>query len=159
MANIRLVSWKGTGSMSPDEIKAVVRRIPEEIYNRGNLALADQVFGADYVEHVPLPPGFPVGLAGLKQFVTAVRTAFPDFRYVIEDEIAEGDRCVVRVTASGTMRGDFMGMPATGKHAAWQEIHIAQFAGGKLVEHWACIDQLGMLQQLGVIPAPGQPPR
>jgi predicted ester cyclase len=92
----------------------------------------------------------------LKAFATAVRAAFPDFHYTVEDEIAEGDKYVVRLTARGTMQGAFLGMPATGKQATWTEVHVARVVGGKLAEHWACIDQLGMLQQLGVIPAPGQ---
>jgi predicted ester cyclase len=144
--------------MSAEENKRAMHRIPEELYNQGRLDVADEVVAPDYVEHFPLPPGFPTGSAGLKAFVTALREGFPDFHYTVEDEIVEGDRYVARVTARGTMRGAFMGMPATGKQATWTEIHIARVAGGKLVEHWACIDQLGMLQQLGVIPTPGQPP-
>ena len=136
--------------------KAKMRRIPEEMFNRGNLAVADEVIAADYVEHVPVFPGLPTGLDGLKQFVMALRAAFPDFHYTVEDEIAEGDRVVQRVTAEGTMRGAFAGMPPTGKRATWTEIHISRCADGKLVEHWANLDQLGMLQQLGVIPVPGQ---
>jgi steroid delta-isomerase-like uncharacterized protein len=142
--------------VSIEENKALARRIPEEVFNQGNLAVADEVMAADYVEHVPVPPGIPVGLAGFKQFITALRAAFPDFHYTVEDEIAEGDRVVQRLTAQGTQRGDFMGVPATGKHATWTEIHVSRIAGGKLVEHWANLDQLGMLQQLGVIPMPGQ---
>jgi predicted ester cyclase len=140
--------------MSAVENKARMKRIPLEIFNQGKLDIADEVMAADYVEHV-LPPGFAEGIAGFKQFVTALRAAFPDFHYTMEEEIAEGDKVVQRVTAHGTMQGAFAGMPATGKHATWTEIHIARVAGGKLVEHWANIDQLGMLQQLGMIPTPG----
>ena len=70
--------------------------------------------------------------------------------------IADGDRVAGRLTASGTHQAELFGMPATGKRATWFEIHIARFANGKLIEHWGTIDQLGMLQQLGVIPPPGQ---
>jgi predicted ester cyclase len=143
--------------MSTEENKRAMRRIPEELYNQGRLEVADEVVRADYIEHFPLPPGFPSGAAGLKAFVSALRAAFPDFRYTVEDEIVEGDRYVVRVTARGTMRGDFLGMPPTGKQATWTEIHIARVIDGKLAEHWPCIDQLGMLQQLGVVPMPGEP--
>ncbi len=142
--------------MSTEEIRATMRRIPEEIYNQGKLDVVDELFSTDYVEHFPLPPGFPAGLPGVKAFITALRAAFPDFYYTVEDEVVEGNKYVVRVTARGTMQGNFLGMPATGKQATWSEIHIAHVARGKLVEHWTCIDQLGMLQQLGVIPAPGQ---
>jgi predicted ester cyclase len=142
--------------MSTEENTARMRRIPEEVFNRGDLAVADELFAADYAEHFPLPPGFPTGVAGLKAFVAGLREALPDFRYTLEDEIAVGDKVVQRLTGRGTMRGAFLGMPPTGKQATWTEIHIARVAGGKLVEHWAAIDQLGMLQQLGVIPMPGQ---
>jgi predicted ester cyclase len=141
--------------MSTEENKARMNRIPLELFNEGKLEVADEVMAADYVEHQPTP-GFAGGTAGLKQFVTAVRAAFPDFKYTVEEAIVEGDKVVQRVTARGTMKGAFAGMPPTGKHATWTEIHISRVAGGKLVEHWANIDQLGMLQQLGAIPTPGQ---
>jgi steroid delta-isomerase-like uncharacterized protein len=92
-------------------------------------------------------------LAGFKIFVSALRAAFPDFQYSVEDVIAEGDKVVVRLTARGTQKGEFAGMPASGKQATWSEIHIADLADGRIVEHWVVQDQLGMLQQLGFIPA------
>lgn len=82
--------------------------------------------------------------------------AFPDFHATIEDMVAEGDKVVVRVTATGTHQGDFMGIPATGKPFKYQEIHIARIADGKMAEHWGVEDTLGMLQQLGVVQLPGQ---
>ena len=142
--------------MSTEENKALVRRIPEEVYNQGKLDVADEVIDPEYIEHAQLPPDIPPGIPGLKQFVTALRTAFPDFRYTVEDEIAEGDKVVIRLTASGTQQGDFLNIPASGKQASWSEIHICRMADGKLVEHWVTIDQMGMMQQLGVLPAPGQ---
>ena len=141
--------------MSPEQNKAIARRIPLEVFNQGNLAVADEVMAADYVEHVTAP-GIPNNLDGFKQFVTALRAAFPDFQYTVEDEIAEGDTVVDRLTARGTQQGPFLGIPATGRQATWSEIHVSRIVGGKLVEHWANLDQLGMLQQLGIIPAPGQ---
>jgi predicted ester cyclase len=139
--------------MSTEQNKINFRRIPEEIFNQGNLAMADELFAADFIEHAPLPPGWPTGLAGVKQFVTMVRTAFPDFHYTVEEMIAEGDKVAGRVTAHGTHQGEFMGIPPTGKQATWTETHIGRYAGGgKLAEHWVSGDQLGMLQQLGVIP-------
>lgn len=141
--------------MSTEQNKAIARLLPEEVLNKGNLAVADQVVAADYIEHVTAP-GIPNNLDGFKQFATAFRAAFPDFQCTVEDEIAEGDRVVQRLTFRGTQVGAFLGIPATGKQATWSEIHICRMAGGKLVEHWAILDQLGLLQQLGIIPAPGQ---
>lgn len=142
--------------MSTEQNRINFRRIPEDIINTGNLDLADELIRPDYVEHVPLPPGFPAGLAGFKQFVTVLRAAFPDVHFTVEDEILEGDKMVERVTVRGTHQGEFMGIPATGKQVTWTEIHIGRMAGGKLVEHWANQDQLGLLQQLGVVPPPGR---
>jgi predicted ester cyclase len=110
---------------------------------------------SDYVDYV-IPPGVPPTREGFKQFISMFLAAFPDFHYTIEDEIAEGDKVVNRLTARGTQQGELQGIPATGKQATWSEIHIGRMAGGLLVEHWGSIDQLGMLQQLGVIPTPGQ---
>lgn len=141
--------------MSTEENKAVARRVVEEVVNQGNMAAADALFTADYVDHT-VPPGLPPGLEGFKMFFTAFRAAFPDVHYHIEDEIAEGDMVVHRLMGHGTMKGDFQGMPATGKSATWGEMHIGRFVGGKIAEHWANVDQLGMLQQLGLAPMPGQ---
>ena len=85
------------------------------------------------------------------------RAPFPDLQYTSRIRSPKGDKVVQRTTASGTMKGDFQGMPASGKSATWQEIHITRFASRKAVEHWATVDQLGMLQQLGFAEAPGQP--
>jgi len=82
-------------------------------------------------------------------------TAFPDLYFTVEDLIAEGDEVVARVTMSGTQHGAFMGIPPTGKHVTITGIDINRFVGGKSVEHWVEMDTLGMMQQLGVIPAPG----
>ena len=95
---------------------------------------------------------------GSKQTLVALKKAFPDLRYTIEDSIESGDKIVHRLTASGTMKADFAGMPATGKHATWTEIHIGRVVNGRLTEHWGLIDQLAMLVQLGVIQSPARVP-
>ena len=140
--------------MSAEENKAIIRRIPEEVINTGNLDRVDEVIAADYVDHFPLPPGFPSGLEGFKLFWRMVLSAFPDLRYTVDDVIADGDKVVVRVTSRATHQGEFQGIPPTGRQVTWTEIHIGRLANGKLVEHWASVDQLGLLQQLGAIPAP-----
>jgi steroid delta-isomerase-like uncharacterized protein len=141
--------------MSAEENKAIVRRFIEEVFNQRNVEAVDTYMTSDYVDHV-VPPGVPPTRAAFKQFIGMFLAAFPDFHYTIEDELAEGDKVVNRLTARGTQQGEFQGIPATGKHATWTEIHIGRMAGGQIAEHWGSIDQLGMLQQLGVIPAPGQ---
>ena len=133
----------------------MVERIPLEVLNNGNFGLLDELVATDFVEHTA-QPGVPPTREGLKQTLMALKTAFPDLHYVIEDSIESGDRIVHRLTGSGTMRADFMGIPATGKRAIWTEIHIGRVANGRLAEHWSLVDQLGMLVQLGIVPAPGR---
>jgi len=140
--------------MSTESNKAMAKRFLEEVINGGKMALADEMIAPEYVDHAA-PPGLPPNVEGLKMFFSTFRKAFPDLHYHLEDMIAEGDMVVQRTTVHGTMKGDFMGMSATGKHANWSEIHISRFVNGKLAEHWANIDQLGMLQQLGLAPTPG----
>lgn len=142
--------------MGSEENKASARRFLEEVMNRGNVAVIDELTSPDFVDHTA-PPGVPATNEGFKGFVSTFRAAFPDLHYTIEDELADGDRIVQRVVAQGTMQGDFQGMPASGKSATWQEIHITRFADGKAAEHWGVVDQLGMLVQLGFAQAPGQP--
>jgi predicted ester cyclase len=142
--------------MGTEQDKANDRRFIEEVLNRGNLSVIDELGDPNFVDH-SIPPGVPPTIDGLKGFLTQFRAAFPDLHYTIDDQIAEGDRIVQRVTGSGTMKGDFMGMPASGKSARWSEIHITRWANGKAVEHWGVVDQMGMLAQLGFAQAPGQP--
>jgi predicted ester cyclase len=142
--------------MGTEENKASARRFLAEVINGGNLGVIDELTGRGFVDH-SLPPGVPAGIEGIKGFFMMLRAAFPDLHYKLEDSIAEGDKVVQRTTASRTMKGDFQGMPASGKSATWQEIHITRYAEGKAVEHWGTVDQLGMLQQLGFAEAPRQP--
>ncbi len=143
--------------MTTEENKANSRRFLDEVLNRGNLAVIDELTGPNFVDH-SLPPGVPPTIEGVKAFFTMFRAAFPDLHYTIEDEVAEGDRVWQRSTGHGTMRGDFQGMPASGKEATWSEIHIVRFdADGKTAEHWGVVDQVGMLAQLGFAQAPAQP--
>ena len=138
-------------------LKTKLDRIPLEIYNQGRLQLIDELYAPEYVERMP-QPGMAPTREGFKQFVTSLRTAFPDLHYTIDDTIEVRDKFVTRLTASGTMRGEFAGMPATGKRATWTEIHIVRVANEHVVEHWGLVQELGMMVQLGVIPAPGRTP-
>lgn len=139
------------------DTKTMIERIPLEILNEGKFGLIDEIYAADYVENTP-QPGVPPTREGFKQTAIALKTAFPDLHYVIEDAIVSGDKVIHRLTVSGTMKGEFAGMPATGKHATWTEIHIGRVANGRLTEHWGLVDQLSMLVQLGIVPAPGRVP-
>ena len=139
------------------ETQKMIERIPLEVLNNNKFELIDQIYSTDYVERTP-PPGVAPTREGFKQFAVALKKAFPDLRYTIEDSIESGDKIVHRLTASGTMKADFAGMPATNKHATWTEIHIGRVVNGRLTEHWGLVDQLGMLVQLGVIQSPARVP-
>jgi predicted ester cyclase len=141
--------------MSTEDNKAVVRRFYEEVLNQKKRAVLDEVFDPNVVDHFA-PPGTPGGLEGANQIFDMFLTAFPDLHFTVEDMIAEGDRVVARATMSGTQQGPFMGIPPTGKHVTITGIDINRFVGGKSVEHWVEMDRLGLMQQLGVIPALGQ---
>ena len=128
----------------------------EELINKRNLAALEELTATNLVDHNRFPGQAP-GLEGVKQAFTMMTTAFPDLHFTVEDQIAQGDRVVSRLTMRGTHKGDFQGIPATGKQATVTGIDIFRIVGGKVVERWGNFDDLGMMQQLGVVPAPGQP--
>jgi steroid delta-isomerase-like uncharacterized protein len=132
------------------ENKAMVRQTFEEIWNRGNFAVIDERFASDYIGHSVSQIRGP---EGGKQFAAAIRSAFPDYQYTVEDEITEGDRVVHRWTVRGMHEGEFQGMPPSGKQIEMTGITIFRIANGKLIEGWTNKDVLGMLQQLGAVPA------
>jgi steroid delta-isomerase-like uncharacterized protein len=142
--------------MSAEQNKAVVRQMVEEVFNRGDTSLVDKFLAPDFVEHEELPPGIPRNREGVKQLTAMFRGAFPDFKATIDDLIAEGDKVVIRQTWSGTHKGEFMGIPPTGKRVSFGVIDIIRVAGDKFVEHWGQMDSMGMMQQLGAVPAPGK---
>jgi steroid delta-isomerase-like uncharacterized protein len=143
--------------MSAEDNKALVRRYCEEAWNKHNPAVVDQIYATDFVDRSPDIPGIPHTRDGLKQFMGVYLRAFPDANMTIEDQLVEGDRVVTRWTGRGTQTGQFMEMPPSGKKVAVPGVQIDRFSGGKIVEEWTLFDQLGMLQQLGAIPAPAQP--
>jgi len=127
------------------------RRIFEEVWNRRNPAIIDELMTPDYVHHDVLSPE-AFGLDGYKQFVARYLSAFPDLQMTIHDEVVTVDRIVTRWTATGTHDGDLPGLPRTGKKVSVTGITIARLSNGKFVESWNNWDALGMLRQLGAIP-------
>ena len=142
--------------MSTEQNKALVRKLVEEGINQGHMSVIDEFLIPDFVEHEELPPGIPPGREAPKVLFTMLRSAFPDFKATIEHLIAEGDEIVLRMTWTGTHEGEFMGIPPTGKRISINVIDILGMAEGKCVEHWGVMDSMAMMQQLGVVPAPGQ---
>jgi len=140
--------------MSTEENKAIVRRY-REAHTSNNLALLDDIVAPDIISHSGIP-GLPPGREGGKMVHQMFLSAFPDGVSTTDDLIAEGDEVVERFTFRGTNNGSFMGAPPTGKKVTKTGISIFRIAGGKIVEHWGENDALGTMQQLGLIPMPGQ---
>jgi steroid delta-isomerase-like uncharacterized protein len=141
--------------MSTESNKTVSRRLFEEVWNKGNLALLNEIIAKDLVNSGPgTLPGLPTGPEGTKQLITVYRNAFPDVRFTIDEQIAEGDKVVTRWTAHGTHKGELVGIPATGKSSTVTGITVDRIVNGKIAESWGIFDQFGMMQQLGVIPVP-----
>ena len=142
--------------MSSEQNKVIARRWSEELWGRGNLAVADEIIAPDYVRHDAGDP-FPArGPEDVKRIVAMLRAMLPDLTIEVEDMIAVGDRVVTRYTGIATDTQGFMGRPPTGKVVRTPAIQIFRFAGGKIVESWAVRDELGTLRQLGHLPAPGR---
>jgi steroid delta-isomerase-like uncharacterized protein len=138
--------------MSLEQNKEVVRRYYEDVLNRGDMGALDELAVESYEEHDPLP-GQGTGLQGLRDRVEMFRTGLA-VQFTIEDVVAEGDRVAVRWTNAGTHVGPFLGIPPTGKSFSIAGIDIHRIQDGRMAEHWHVVDQLTMLQQLGLLPAP-----
>ena len=141
--------------MSAEENKALARQFIEEGFSKGNLAVADAIIAPNFANHDPGTPPLPAGPEGYKQLVTAYRTAYSDLQLSVDDLFAEGDKVAVRWSARGTHTGQLGDIPPTGKQMMITGISVLTIAGGKVADQYTNWDTLGMLQQLGVIAAPG----
>ena len=138
--------------MSVDN-KSISRRVAEEIIGKGNLDLADEYFDPSYVGHDVASPEPVRGPDGIRQQAEGYRSAFPDLQITVEDQLAEGDTVATRWTARGTHDGELFGIGPTGKQATVSGITIDRYSGGKIVESWDNWDALGLMQQIGAVPA------
>jgi steroid delta-isomerase-like uncharacterized protein len=139
---------------SAEENKAVVLRQEEEIFTRGNLDAAEEIYAPGYVGHDPSNPEDVMGPEAAKQAAADYRRAFPDLRVTVEDLIAEGDKVVARLRFSGTHLGELEGIAPTGRRVDCTGIVVSRIEGGKIAEDWANFDDLGLMRQLGAIPPP-----
>ncbi|MGH3148694.1 MAG: ester cyclase, partial [Rubrobacter sp.] len=142
--------------MSVEENKAAFRRYVEEVWIDENMGVADDIFAGKYTSHQSDGSVLERTPEDVKEFVREYRSAFSDVENTVEDMIGEGEKVVTRWRLSATHTGDFRGIPATGNRITMTGIGIFRFEGGRVVESWDSMDQLGMMQQLGVIPAPEQ---
>jgi steroid delta-isomerase-like uncharacterized protein len=132
--------------------KAIVRRLFTELWNNGNLSVADEVFAPNYAHYDPSTPDFGRGPDSEKKRAALYRTAFPDLHLTIEDVIAEGETVMTRWSCRGTHNGDLNGVAPTGKHITITGLTVARVSNGKIVEGYVNWDALGLMQQLGVVP-------
>ena len=138
--------------MTTEANKAVYRRFMEQIVNGRQLDQVEECIAPDMVEHTP---GLSLGAAGVRQDFVSFLSAFPDMHITVEDVIAEGDRVAARYHWTGTHQGAFNGIATTGKQVTVTGLDLWLFRDGRCVEHWNQEDNLGLLQQLGAIPAAG----
>jgi steroid delta-isomerase-like uncharacterized protein len=139
--------------MSTEDNKALVRRFYEEGVH--NPDLFDELLAPTYVLYFSGSPQPISGIAHAKQLMVVYSSAFPDLQCTTEDMVAEGDKVAIRNTWRGTHQGAFQGLPPTGKHVTFTGSDIYRVVGGKIAEQWAELDALGLMQQLGAIPAMG----
>ena len=141
----------------PTEPRDVIRRFYDEIWNRGDLAVADEIVAEDVVDHNP-PPGLPSGRVGAKLLFAAFHAGFPDLHVTVGDVFGDGDRVAARGMLAGTHRGAFMGMPATDRSVDIAWIDLFRVHDGRIAEVWHLEDVPAMLTQLGVMAGPPGPP-
>jgi steroid delta-isomerase-like uncharacterized protein len=139
--------------MSTEQNKAILRQVYEAAFHQKNLDALDEVIASDSIDH-NLTPEQPSGLEGAKQVFSSFHSAFPDLQVNVEDMIAEGDKVVARLSVRGTHQGEFIGIAPTGNQVTFTGIDIVRIADGKIVERWGNFDDLGMMQQLGVMEQP-----
>ena len=134
-------------AQSLSDNKKIILRSESELWSKGDLAVTDQLYSTDFVCHFVLGPEWK-GVPGIKNAVSSHRTSFPDWEEKVEDIIAQGDRVAIRISSSGTQRGEFAGIPPTGRKVTIEEFHIYRIADGKIAEQWGMPDVQGLMQQL-----------
>lgn len=141
-----------------EDNKNLVRRVFQEFWNGKQEAIADDLYAAAFIDHVPgRPPELPVGPEGFKRWARIIHRGVADAQYTIDDMVAAGDTVVTRWSCDATHQGDMLGIPVTGKRIHVTGITIDRITGGHVVESWTNYDALGILQQLGVVAPPGHP--
>ncbi len=140
--------------MSTENNKAIAKRFFEQGLNQKNMPEFDLYFSPNVINH-SIPPDLPPGIEGRKLFMSTFFNAFPDLHFTIDNLVAEGNMLVARWTSTGKHTGELMGIAPTGKSVTVTGIAIDRFENGRSVENWIEFDQMGLMQQLGVIPAPG----
>jgi steroid delta-isomerase-like uncharacterized protein len=142
--------------MSTEENKAVVRRLLQDVWNRGDLDRLVEIVAPQFIRHGPMPEDETRGPQGVGALISAYRATYPDLRVTVEDQIAEGSLVVTRWAASGTHRGELMGIAPTGRQIAVPGVIVDRIGAGKIEVEWAYYDAMRMFRQLGVAPPVGR---
>ena len=140
----------------PSDNRAIVRELYEEVWNKRRLELFDEIISPSHALHDPTLTGAAVGPEAYKRQVTRFVTAFPDLRFTVEDILGETEKLAVAWTISGTHKGEYMGIPFTNKKISVDGITVHHFVNGKIMDSYVSWDALGMMRQLGAVPALGQ---
>ena len=143
--------------MSADPTDSLIRRMVENAFNQGTLAVVDELLAPDGITHIP-SWGMPQTREGLKQLIALFRSAFPDLQCTVEDEISVGDRVAAHWMLRGTHTGLFLGNRPASRSIVVQGMIFAHIENGRIAEHWTLLDQMSMLQQLGIVPPPHSKP-
>ncbi len=138
--------------MSAEQNKALLRKWIEEGWNKGNLAVVDELYSPDFTQHDPSTPVSVSSAEDLKRYVAGYRMAMPDMHFETHDLVAEGDKVLWRFTATGTQKGVMLSIPPTGKYTAVTGMALFRIANNRIAECWVNFDALGLMQALGVIP-------
>ena len=136
--------------MSKEHNLKLHERWGEEVANKGNVDVLDELLADNFVDHDPAPDQGP-GIEGMKDFFRSFRSSFPDLHVEVEEQFATDDHFAMRYTARGTHKGEFMGVAPTGKSFEVAALQISRIENGKVVERWGSTDQLGILKQLGIL--------
>jgi steroid delta-isomerase-like uncharacterized protein len=139
--------------MQADEMKALARRLVEEAWRQGKLDVINELYSPDCRLN-----GRPIGVQGIRQFISMFRSAFPDLHLTVEEQYVDNDRHIMRTRSQGTNHGSFMGIPPTGKEIDIGAISISRFKDGQIVEEWEYNDGVGLYRQLGLLPDRGRGP-
>jgi steroid delta-isomerase-like uncharacterized protein len=144
--------------MTTTDNKRIVEEFISDLFTKGDLTAVDRYLDPNFINHDPPLPGSAAGGEGMRQASEVFRQAFPDWRSDVQQMIAEGDLVAKHFVARGTHRGSVMGEPPTGQHVVLRGINIFRMTGDKIIERWGRLDDLGMLQQLGLVPGPATTP-
>jgi steroid delta-isomerase-like uncharacterized protein len=150
-SSVIFASYKNSGQTNDEKNKQLIERYFNEVWNKGNVDLLDELLSKEYINHTPSIPDPPKGPAGLKPIVLAIRKSFPDLHYEIKDIITTKDKVIARVVMTGTQTDTLFTLPPTGKRVEVNQINIEQLENGKIIAHWRVTDELALMKQLGVV--------